>query len=409
MTDVILDLKVANSFATRARGLLFSKPLAAGHGLLLPGVSAVHGLLMNRPLDLAFLGADGRVLTIATLPPGRLRWCRGAQAVVELEAGQLGSLGIEVGVRISAKVAASRPGSEPEHETGSGSGSGPGRGPGRGPGHCIGALRSIAGILVCLSAVIGIAPSEDGLVASLVASSARADQGGARPAPRLDPGSDSRSDSRSDPRSESRSTTTKLPAAWIKRFADRAEKLYQSGADEEAIAAFATWLDADPAAEAIVILRIGNIHQRSGRDWLAIDSYRRALDLAPVADPAAAEARRKALANLEGLLEVVSQRVAEVLDPASGATTLSPPGSRAAPGRVGPSAPSLPPRRDVSPARDLPAPRRPMPAVVPVANLPAGTELAPSSPSMTPSRPARGPGGPASAGAVPKVEYLGHR
>lgn len=376
MTDVILDLKVASSFATRARGLLFSKPLPSGRGLLLPGVSAVHGLLMNRSLDLAFLDVDGRVLTVATLPPGRLRWCRGAKAVVELEAGQLAELGIEVGDRIRAKIAAGR------------------------PGRCVGAPRSIAGILIFLSALIGVAPSGDGLVAS----SARAGQGSAGPA--------SRSELRSESRPGSGSTTTKLPAAWIKRFADRAEKLYQSGADEEAIAAFATWLDADPGAEAIVILRIGNIHQRSGRDWLAIDSYRRALDLAQTADPAAAEARRKALANLEGLLEVVSQRVAEVLDPASGAATLPPSGSRAAPGRTGPAAPSLPPaapRRDVSPGRDLPAPRRPIPAVVPVANLPAGIDSASSSPPTSSSRPMRGATGPASAGAVPKVEYLGHR
>ena len=92
MTDVTLELTIARRFLSRARGLLFSRPLAAGHGLLLPGVSAVHGLLMNRPLDLAYLRDDGRVLAVATLAPGRLHWCRGAAAVVELEAGQLAAL-----------------------------------------------------------------------------------------------------------------------------------------------------------------------------------------------------------------------------------------------------------------------------------------------------------------------------
>ena len=390
MTDFTLDLRVADSFATRARGLLFSKPLPAGRGLLLPGVSAVHGLLMNRPLDLAFLRADGRVLALASLPPGRLRWCRGAKAVVEFEAGQLVALGIRVGDRIRARVATRR----------------------GGLGRFASAPRSIAGALIPLAlmaALTGVVPPGSGLVASI----AWADQGSARPEPR--------------------SMTAKLPPAWIARFADRAEKLYQSGADEEAIAAFATWLDADPGAEAIVILRIGNIHQRSGRDWLAIDSYRRALDLAPTADPAAAEARRKALANLEGLLEVVSHRVADVLGPASGAAAqpspgsraaASPsPGSRAAPGRVAPSTPSMPsavPRRDASPGRDLPMPRRSPPVAIPVAGFPAGADLAsgadsassnPSSnPSTRPSRPRRGPTGAASsAGAVPTVEYLGHR
>ena len=62
-----------------------------------------------------------------------------------------------------------------------------------------------------------------------------------------------------------------------------------------------------------MILRVGNIHQRNGRNWLAIDSYRRVLELPPADEPASVDARRKALVNLEGLLESAGRQVNDAI------------------------------------------------------------------------------------------------
>lgn len=361
MTEFTLPVRVARSFIARARGLLFSERLPDGTALVLPATSAVHGLLMNRPLDLAFLSADGEVLATAVLPPGRLRWHRGAASVLEFESGQIALLGLQPGDRIRAIMRS------PEGERAA----------------AAVARREAARVTLLGAALLGV-----GLPGGELAASPN------RPETTVQGRQESRLTGSAGPAASSGPTAStgpaasagaRLPAIWIARFADRAEKLYQSGADDEALAAFATWLDADPGAEAIVILRVGNLHQRNGRDWLAIDSYRRALDLVPANDPMADEARRKALVNLEGLLEAVSHRLAEVLGPGSGssATPASPPGPRGAPR-------ALPVRH--------PAPsNRAAPALLPVAT------------PTRPTPPHRSGAPPGSTAVAPTVEYLGQR
>ena len=416
MTEYTLPLRVASGFIARARGLLFSTPLPAGTALALPRTSAVHGLLMNRPLDLAFLSAEGRVLAVSTLPPGRLRWHRGAQTVLEFEAGQVAALGIRPGDRI-------RPAEPPRRLADRA---------GRATATKAAALKAATlkaaamkatvtkatvtkaavRTVLCAAALAGTVPG-----GQVWASTDRGDHGQGRQASTAAAFSGTASSVGSggsvgavgavDPAA---SAAARLPAAWITRFADRAEALYQSGADDEALAAFATWLDADPGAEAVVILRIGNLHQRKGRDWLAIDSYRRALDLAPTGDPIAVEARRKALVNLDGLLEVVAQRVADGLAPAArpGATPLPGNGLRSGP-RAAPLA------REASPAREAPSAREaPTAGEMPRAReAPSARWSAPlPRPVVAPERPVRPlrtGQAPGAAGTAPTVEYLGHR
>lgn len=71
---------LADRFLDRLLGLVAAP---AERALLVPGGS-VHGLGMRRPLLVAGLAGDGRVLGVVTLRPGKVVWFRGAAAVLEL-------------------------------------------------------------------------------------------------------------------------------------------------------------------------------------------------------------------------------------------------------------------------------------------------------------------------------------
>lgn len=81
----------AGGFFERLRGLLFSHPLPEGFGLWFPGCTSIHTFGMNRPLDVAFLTAEGQVLAVhhAVAPWRVLAAPRGACATLECEAGVL--------------------------------------------------------------------------------------------------------------------------------------------------------------------------------------------------------------------------------------------------------------------------------------------------------------------------------
>ncbi|HAI21655.1 MAG TPA: DUF192 domain-containing protein [Clostridiales bacterium UBA8153] len=84
--------RLAGSFVRRLLGLLGRRSLDPGEGLLLGPTRGVHTLGMRFAVDAVYLDAQGCVLTVVTLPPGRLgplvpscRW------VLELAAGGAGA------------------------------------------------------------------------------------------------------------------------------------------------------------------------------------------------------------------------------------------------------------------------------------------------------------------------------
>src|SRR5215213_6596589 len=80
------DLRVAVATTPRARflGLAWLDPIPVDWALELPRCRSVHTFWMRFPLDLVWLGRDGRVLRVDEhVPARRVRACRAAAAVVE--------------------------------------------------------------------------------------------------------------------------------------------------------------------------------------------------------------------------------------------------------------------------------------------------------------------------------------
>jgi hypothetical protein len=83
-----LRVAQALSRASRLKGLARLDAMPAGVALHLPRCRSVHTFTMRFPLDLVWLGADGRAVRVdRSVPPRRLKTCLRARAVVETPAG----------------------------------------------------------------------------------------------------------------------------------------------------------------------------------------------------------------------------------------------------------------------------------------------------------------------------------
>lgn len=92
---------VARSFARRAVGLLGRRGLAEGEGMWFPRTSSIHMLFMRFEIDAVFVDGEGQVVKVApALRPWRLAAAKGADAVLELAAGQCAALGVGEGTRL---------------------------------------------------------------------------------------------------------------------------------------------------------------------------------------------------------------------------------------------------------------------------------------------------------------------
>ena len=95
-----LPVCICAGFWSRLRGYGFG--WGGQRGVWLLSCAAVHTLWPWQPIDVVFVGRDGRVLRVcAALRPGRVRWCLGADGVLELPAGRAAALGIRPGSHLS--------------------------------------------------------------------------------------------------------------------------------------------------------------------------------------------------------------------------------------------------------------------------------------------------------------------
>lgn len=89
---------VATTFAARFLGLMGRAGLRPGQGLLLPRTGSVHTHFMRFAVDIVFLDAARRVVSIVpALRPWRFARAAGADAVLELAAGECGRRGLAPG------------------------------------------------------------------------------------------------------------------------------------------------------------------------------------------------------------------------------------------------------------------------------------------------------------------------
>ena len=93
-TVLIPSIEVADSFWSRAIGLMGRRDLAAGHGVWIQPCASIHTLFMRFPLDVIFLNTELRVVKVVPhLAPWRMAWGgRGTRSVVEVHSGTLAAL-----------------------------------------------------------------------------------------------------------------------------------------------------------------------------------------------------------------------------------------------------------------------------------------------------------------------------
>ena len=96
--ELVCRARVATSFASRFRGLMGTARLPRGSGLLFPGSRSVHTHFMRFPIDVVFLDAERRIVSIRpALRPWRFAAAKGADSVLELAAGECARLGLAAG------------------------------------------------------------------------------------------------------------------------------------------------------------------------------------------------------------------------------------------------------------------------------------------------------------------------
>jgi uncharacterized protein len=74
--------------AERMKGLAKLDAMPPGYALHLPRCRSIHTFTMRFPLDLIWLGKDGRPVRVDhAVPPNRMKLCLRARSVVEANAG----------------------------------------------------------------------------------------------------------------------------------------------------------------------------------------------------------------------------------------------------------------------------------------------------------------------------------
>ncbi|MEZ4814717.1 MAG: DUF192 domain-containing protein [Bdellovibrionota bacterium] len=78
----------ALSLGSKMKGLLGTKELKEGEGLLIPDCKQVHTYFMQYPIDVVFLDSKNKVIKLQTLKPWKISpWIYKAKSVLELPAG----------------------------------------------------------------------------------------------------------------------------------------------------------------------------------------------------------------------------------------------------------------------------------------------------------------------------------
>ncbi|WP_245959486.1 DUF192 domain-containing protein [Neobacillus piezotolerans] len=104
-TEIADSVANADSFFKRLKGLMFTKDLPAGHGLIIQPCQSIHTFFMNYPIDVVYLDGNSIVVgideKISPAKIGKVR--RKARSVLELPAGTIQNTDLKVGHCLSIK------------------------------------------------------------------------------------------------------------------------------------------------------------------------------------------------------------------------------------------------------------------------------------------------------------------
>ena len=102
-TSVVFNVHVADNFFTRFRGLMGTKSLTEGEGLVILPCNSIHTHFMRFPIDVLYVSRDLEVVHVdQDMAPWRFgRIHRKAHFVIELPAGTAAATRTEVGDRIA--------------------------------------------------------------------------------------------------------------------------------------------------------------------------------------------------------------------------------------------------------------------------------------------------------------------
>lgn len=100
--EIVRELKLADNFFTRAKGLLGTRDLPEGHGLLIRPCNSVHMLGMSYAIDVVFLSKAMEIVrVIPELKPWRVSpVVKGAHQVLELPEGTIARFDLVPGNRL---------------------------------------------------------------------------------------------------------------------------------------------------------------------------------------------------------------------------------------------------------------------------------------------------------------------
>ena len=102
---IVRELRMADNFFTRAKGLLGTRELPEGRGLLIRPCNSVHMLGMSYAIDVVFLSKAMEIVrVIPELKPWRLSpVVKGAYQVLELPEGTISRHGLVPGNKLVVK------------------------------------------------------------------------------------------------------------------------------------------------------------------------------------------------------------------------------------------------------------------------------------------------------------------
>lgn len=103
-TTIAERARVARSFVARGRGLMFTRDLPEGSGLVIDPCGSIHMFFMRFPLDVLYVDRDHRVVRVQReIRPWRVGplHTRGARYVIELPVGVIAHSGTQVGDRLA--------------------------------------------------------------------------------------------------------------------------------------------------------------------------------------------------------------------------------------------------------------------------------------------------------------------